>query len=157
MRSITLNYYNNTRSATTLFSSKSIFKHILLLIACYSSSLFAQTPCLVSEQATKATVVQSAYQAEEVLTPALLSHSLKALIRANQKCAQKYGLCQLDFDPLYDSQDSEIKRVERLCQNNQVIATLSRLTTNPNPLPFPRFAKTTHGKLTIYTTQLIRI
>lgn len=107
----------------------------MLICATYSANLFAQTPCLSSEQIAKVTVVQSTYQAG-TLKPALLSHSLSALMRADQKCAQKHGVCQLDFDPLYDSQDPEIERIEYRCQKNQVIATLFAPNDKPKPIAF---------------------
>lgn len=120
---------------TYRFLARLAIRLITLLIATYSANLFAQTPCLTSEQIAKVTVVQSTYQAG-ALKPALLTHSLKALIRADQKCAQKHGVCQLDFDPLYDSQDPEIERVEYRCQKEQVIATLFAPNDKPKSIVF---------------------
>lgn len=120
---------------TYRFLARFAIRLITLLVATYSANLFAQTPCLTSEQIAKVTVVQSTYQAG-ALKPALLSHSLRVFMRADQKCAQKHGVCQLDFDPLYDSQDPEIERVEYRCQKDQVIATLFAPNDKPKSIVF---------------------
>ena len=119
----------------TARTNRITLRFAMLIFSVYSTGLFAQTPCLTSEQIAKVTVVQSAYQVG-TLKPTLLSHSLRAFIRADQKCAQKHGVCQLDFDPLYDSQDPEIERVQYRCQKDQVIATLFAPNDKPKSIVF---------------------
>ena len=64
---------------TYRFLARFAIRLITLLVATYSANLFAQTPCLTSEQIAKVTVVQSTYQAG-ALKPALLSHSLRVFM-----------------------------------------------------------------------------
>lgn len=110
---------------------------ITMLLAGVGSSiaLFAQTSCLTAEQVAKAKVVQSAYQAGSLKT-ALLSRQLKSLMRADQICAEKNGVCQLDFDPLYDSQDPEVERIQYHCQKDQVVAKLFSTANKPQSIAF---------------------
>ena len=97
---------------------------------------FADDGCHSPDQIAQKRIVQTAYQAQ-TLKPIFLSRSLNTLLKKDQRCAQAQGgICHLDFEPLYDSQDPDVRRVDYRCTRERVVATLFGSSSKPQTIGF---------------------
>ena len=100
--------------------------HVMLGLAALSQPAFAQNVCASADEQAQMQAVKKAYLQRDIKVSA--SRELLQLIQKDEQCAEKSeGICNIDFDTLFDSQDpptfEEVKFTYQ-CRKNHLLVTI---------------------------------
>ena len=102
-------------------------KNICILVALTSTSVAHAQSCTSFFDQHNLKLIQSLYR-NESQAQSLFTSDMQKLFKADEDCAKKNeGLCNLDFDFLYDSQDPPTYNNAKFsfaCKNGQVIVNI---------------------------------
>ena len=112
-----------------LFSHRWI--HVVLGVTALSQPAFAQNVCASADEQAQMQAVKKAYLQRDIKVSA--SRELLQLIQKDEQCAEKSeGICNIDFDTLFNSQDPPTSKEVKFtyqCRKNHVLVTI--LDKNP--------------------------
>ena len=107
-----------------LFSHRWI--HVVLGVTALSQPAFAQNVCASADEQAQMQAVKKAYLQRDIKVSA--SRELLQLIQKDEQCAEKSeGICNIDFDTLFNSQDPptlEEVKFSYQCRKNHVLVTI---------------------------------
>ena len=100
--------------------------HVMLGLAALSQPAFAQNVCASADEQAQMQAVKKAYLQRDIKVSA--SRELLQLIQKDEQCAERSeGVCNIDFDILFDSQDPPIFEEVKFtyqCRKNHVRVTI---------------------------------
>ena len=107
-----------------LFSHRWI--HVILSVTALSQPVFAQNVCASADEQAQMQAVKKAYLQRDIKVSA--SRELLQLIQKDEQCAeQSEGVCNIDFDTLFNSQDPPTSKEAKFsyqCRKNHVLVTI---------------------------------